>query len=198
MGSLLEELARREAAARERVERLRGQLAAEEEALSRLVITRETVEEVLGEAAQVVERPAESGMIEFVAELGRREPYALGDLGGVTVAVAGEVTSGRFHGTGLLWNRAHDDFDVPNAYTVVVRRLRCTRQVLLRLGANAFLVTGHEIPTEIGSAGECPAAPTSSSWRRSWPPRDHRLVRSRGGAAIPCCRRCRPSCPRWP
>ena len=58
MGSLLEELARREAAARERVERLRERLAAEEELLSRLVITRETVEEILGEAAELVEQPA--------------------------------------------------------------------------------------------------------------------------------------------
>lgn len=38
--------------ARERVERLREQLAAEEEALSRLMITRETVEEILGETAR--------------------------------------------------------------------------------------------------------------------------------------------------
>jgi hypothetical protein len=58
MGALLEELARREAAARERVERLRERLAAEEEALSRLVITRETVEEIVGEAAQPAEQPA--------------------------------------------------------------------------------------------------------------------------------------------
>lgn len=62
MGSLLEELARREAVARERVERLREQLAAEEEALSRLMITRETVEEILGETARPAERsPAEAG-----------------------------------------------------------------------------------------------------------------------------------------
>jgi len=58
MGSLLEELARREAAARKRIEEIREQierlqenLAAEEEALSRLVVTRETVREILGEAA---------------------------------------------------------------------------------------------------------------------------------------------------
>jgi hypothetical protein len=62
MGSLLEELARREAAARkrieeirERVERLRENLTAEEQALSRLVVTRETVQEISGEAAG--ERP---------------------------------------------------------------------------------------------------------------------------------------------
>ncbi|WP_406314587.1 hypothetical protein OHA77_39855 [Streptosporangium sp. NBC_01639] len=62
VGSLLEELARREAVARERVERLREQLAAEEEALSRLMITRETVEEILGETARLAERsPAEAG-----------------------------------------------------------------------------------------------------------------------------------------
>ncbi|MGW4958226.1 hypothetical protein ACWEPL_13455 [Nonomuraea sp. NPDC004186] len=55
MGSLQEELARREAAARERVARLRQELAAAEEMLSRLVITRETVEEILGESADPVE-----------------------------------------------------------------------------------------------------------------------------------------------
>jgi chromosome segregation ATPase len=54
MGSLIDELQRREAAAREEAEELRGRIAqlAErlggvEERLSRLVITRETVEEVL-------------------------------------------------------------------------------------------------------------------------------------------------------
>jgi hypothetical protein len=56
MGSLIDELQRREAAAREEAEDLRGQiaqlgerLARVEERLSRLVITRETVEEVLNE-----------------------------------------------------------------------------------------------------------------------------------------------------
>jgi hypothetical protein len=64
MGSLLEELARREAAARERIEELREQIAglerrveAEEERLSRLVIARETVEEILGDAAALAEEP---------------------------------------------------------------------------------------------------------------------------------------------
>jgi hypothetical protein len=54
MGSLIDELQRREAAAREEAEELRGRiaqlaerLAGVEERLSRLVITRETVEEVL-------------------------------------------------------------------------------------------------------------------------------------------------------
>jgi chromosome segregation ATPase len=57
MGSLIDELQRREAAAREEAEGLRGQiaqlterLAGVEERLSRLVITRETVDEVLSEA----------------------------------------------------------------------------------------------------------------------------------------------------
>jgi chromosome segregation ATPase len=54
MGSLIDELQRREAAAREEAEELRGRiaqlaerLAGVEERLSRLVITRETMEEVL-------------------------------------------------------------------------------------------------------------------------------------------------------
>ncbi len=57
MGSLIDELQRREAAAREEAEELRGQiaelterLAGVEERLSRLVIARETVDEVLSEA----------------------------------------------------------------------------------------------------------------------------------------------------
>jgi hypothetical protein len=57
MGSLIDELQRREAAARAEAEELRGritvlaeQLAQAEERLSRLVITRQTVDEVLGEA----------------------------------------------------------------------------------------------------------------------------------------------------
>lgn len=57
MGSLIDELRRREAAAGEEAEELRGQiallterLAGVEQRLSRLVITRETVDEVLSEA----------------------------------------------------------------------------------------------------------------------------------------------------
>ncbi len=57
MGSLIDELQRREAAAREEAEELRGRiaqlaerLAGVEERLSRLVIARETVDEVLGGA----------------------------------------------------------------------------------------------------------------------------------------------------
>lgn len=55
MGSLWEELSGREATARERVERtgeqnaeLTRRLVAEEQALARLVITSETLEEILG------------------------------------------------------------------------------------------------------------------------------------------------------
>ena len=57
MSSLIEELQRREAAARQEVDELRGEiarlndrLARAEEALSRLEITRETVAEILGGA----------------------------------------------------------------------------------------------------------------------------------------------------
>ncbi|MFI0451473.1 hypothetical protein [Actinomadura sp. 6N118] len=68
MGSLLDELARREAEVRQRVEEIREQIAglesrleAEEDRLSRLLITRETVEEILGEAASPVDVPAGEG-----------------------------------------------------------------------------------------------------------------------------------------
>ncbi len=73
MGSLLEELARREAAARRRIEeirerigRLQENLTAEEQALSRLVVTRETVQEILGEAAG--ERPPADVDVGIAAE----------------------------------------------------------------------------------------------------------------------------------
>lgn len=65
MGSLLEELARREAAARERAEMIREQieqlherLTAVEELVSRLVITRETVTEILGGTAGALGEPS--------------------------------------------------------------------------------------------------------------------------------------------
>jgi hypothetical protein len=68
MGSLLDELARREAEVRQRIEEIREQIAglasrfeAEEDRLSRLVITRETVEEILGEAASPVAVPVGEG-----------------------------------------------------------------------------------------------------------------------------------------
>lgn len=87
MGSLLEELARREAAARRRIERLREQIAeltqrlgSEEDRLSRLVITRETVEEILGEAVRLVEEPVDEDESGDVAE-----PESV-RLGVVTVA----------------------------------------------------------------------------------------------------------------
>src|SRR6266480_357152 len=70
MGSLIDELQRREAAAREEAEELRGRiaqlaecLAGVEERLSRLVIARETVDEVLsgsGPDAPLVAMPEET------------------------------------------------------------------------------------------------------------------------------------------
>ena len=68
MGSLLDELARREAAARQRVKEIREEIAglqvrleAEEDRLSRLVIARETVREILGEVSVVVEEAVVAG-----------------------------------------------------------------------------------------------------------------------------------------
>ncbi|MEU6793122.1 hypothetical protein ABZ907_15605 [Nonomuraea wenchangensis] len=62
MSSLLKELAWREAAARRRIEEIREQITAltsqmqdEQDRLSRLTITRGTVEEILGEAAQLLD-----------------------------------------------------------------------------------------------------------------------------------------------
>src|SRR6266849_6341000 len=67
MGSLIEELQRREAAARQEVDELRGEiaqlndgLARAEERLSRLEITRETVAEILGAERPMAGRGAEA------------------------------------------------------------------------------------------------------------------------------------------
>lgn len=102
MGSLLEELARREDAVRQRIEEIREQiialeslLEAEQGRLSRLVITRETVEEILGEAAQPVHEPARDAKVVDVADMAAsvQGPSALGVVTvppwqpGMTVAV---------------------------------------------------------------------------------------------------------------
>ncbi|MET7331802.1 hypothetical protein [Nonomuraea sp. NPDC005650] len=92
MGSLLEELARREAVARQRIEEIREQiialesrLEAEQGRLSRLVITRETVEEILGEAAQLVDEPAGAAEVVDVADLVASVQAGPSALGVVTV-----------------------------------------------------------------------------------------------------------------
>lgn len=88
MGSLLEELARREAVARQRIEEIREQIAAleseledEHGRLSRLVITREIVEEILGEAAELAAEPSETARIGAAGAVPVRPPV----LGVVTV-----------------------------------------------------------------------------------------------------------------
>lgn len=95
MGSLLEELAQREAVARQRIAEIREQIAAlesqledEHDRLSRLVITRETVEEILGEAAEPVGEPMET------AEIAGGGIDAVGAVGAVPVRppVLGVVT----------------------------------------------------------------------------------------------------------
>src|SRR5260370_32823527 len=90
MSSLIEELQRREAAARQEVDELRGEiarlnerLARAEEALSRLEITRETVAEILGGAG--AERPAAGQVADAAAGGGpapARSPVAGGSPGG--------------------------------------------------------------------------------------------------------------------
>ncbi|MFE4250653.1 hypothetical protein ACFRU3_14305 [Streptomyces sp. NPDC056910] len=73
MPSLMEALETREAAARGRVEELREQLEAAESEVSRLVITRQTVEEVLaapsGELPPGVEPPPVAGLARTAALL---------------------------------------------------------------------------------------------------------------------------------
>jgi hypothetical protein len=84
MGSLIDELRRREAAARAEAEELRGRiaelaerLAGVEERLSRLVITREMVDEVLSEAGAGVSPAAEP---EVTARPGAGHPPVTGVL----------------------------------------------------------------------------------------------------------------------
>ena len=84
MGSLIDELQRREAAARDEAEELRGRiaglaerLAGVEERLSRLVITREMVDEVLSEAGAGVPPTAEP---EVTARPGAGHPPVIGVL----------------------------------------------------------------------------------------------------------------------
>ncbi|WP_157420515.1 hypothetical protein [Actinomadura kijaniata] len=101
-------------------------------------------------------RATASGAVEFVADLGRREPYPRADFGGISSAVDGPVQTGRFQGTGLLWHRAHEDFGIGEPYRVVVRRLCCARQILRRTDPHTIEVTGHERPTEISGADDCP------------------------------------------
>ena len=148
MGSLLEELARREAAARKRIEEIREQierlqenLTAEEQALSRLVVTRETVQEILSEAAG--ERPpADVGAVDSVDRLegaGRVEAVASGS-GGSPIGVV----------TVSAWRAGMDASVLPQTYRDVLevladagRPLRAKQlAVLLGLPAEAAKVEG--------------------------------------------------------
>ena len=148
MGSLLEELARREAAARKRIEEIREQierlqenLAAEEQVLSRLVVTGETVREILGEA------PGERPPADVDASIA-------GIAGGVEGAnAAGAVTSGGSP-IGVVtvpaWRLGTDASVLPQAYRDVLevlvdagRPLRAKQLVvLLGLPAEAAKIEG--------------------------------------------------------
>ena len=86
MGSLVDELQRREAVARAEAERLRGQiaelaerLAGVEEQLSRLVIAREVVDEVLDGSATAELSPV-PGQLEVPASPGAGHPPVTGGL----------------------------------------------------------------------------------------------------------------------
>lgn len=145
MGSLLEELARREAAARKRIEEIREQierlqedLTAEEQAVSRLVVTRETVREILGEAAS--EQPpsdVEAGIVDGPEGASAAEAVTSGGspIGVVTVPA---------------WRPGTDASVLPQAYRDVLevlvdagRPLRAKQLVvLLGLPAEAAKVEG--------------------------------------------------------
>jgi hypothetical protein len=148
MGSLLEELARREAAARKRIEEIREQierlqenLMAEEQALSRLVVTRETVQEILGEAAG--ERPpVDVGAVDSVD--------SLEGAGGVEAVASGSSGSPIRVVTVPAWQPGMDASVLPQTYRDVLevlvdagRPLRARQlAVLLGLPAEAAKVEG--------------------------------------------------------
>jgi hypothetical protein len=148
MGSLLEELARREAAARKRIEEMREQierlqenLTAEEQALSRLVVTRETVQEIVGQAAS--ERPP--------ADL---DAGIAGSADGLEGASAAEAVTSGGSPIGVVtvpaWRPGMDVLVLPQAYRDVLevlvdagRPLRAKQLVvLLGLPAEAAKVEG--------------------------------------------------------
>ena len=148
MGSLLEELARREAAARKRIEEIREQierlqedLTAEEQGLSRLVVTRETVREILGEAAG--EQPPSDV-----------EAGIAGGVDGPEGASAAEAVTSGGSPIGVVtvpaWRRGTDASVLPQAYRDVLevlvdagRPLRAKQLVvLLGLPAEAAKVEG--------------------------------------------------------
>lgn len=101
MVSWLEELERREAAARERAEGLRrrieelsAELAVAEKVLSRLAITRETMIEILGAATEAAELMLESGEDERVEELEPAPASVPGSpIGVIRVPLRGEGMS---------------------------------------------------------------------------------------------------------
>ena len=147
MGSLLEELARREMAARKRVEEIREQigrlqenLAAEEQVLSRLVVTGETVREILGEA------PGERPLVDGDAGIA-------GGAGVEGASAAEAVTSGGSP-IGVVavpaWQPGTDASVLPQAYRDVLevlvdagRPLRARQLVvLLGLPAEAAKIEG--------------------------------------------------------
>src|ERR1700758_982831 len=118
MGSLLEELARRGGAARKRIEEIREQierlqenLTAEEQALCRLVVTRETVQEILGEAAGA-RLPVDVGAVDCVGSLegaGGAEAVASGS-GGSLIGVV----------TVPAWRPGMDASGLPQGYRDVL------------------------------------------------------------------------------
>lgn len=148
MSSLLEELARREMAVRKRIEeiqeqieRLQENLAAEEQALSRLVVTRETVQEILGEAAS--ERPPVD-----------TDAGIAGSVDGLEGASAAEAVTSGGSPIGVVtvpdWRPGVDASVLPQAYQDVLEVLvdagqpRRAKQlvVLLGLPAEAAKVEG--------------------------------------------------------
>ncbi|MCW2914594.1 MAG: hypothetical protein JWN52_2662 [Actinomycetia bacterium] len=176
MGSLLEELARREAAARRRAEQIRQQiaelsqrLAAEDELVSRLLITRETVEQVLDEAGQPTESPRE----EPDSGPARSQGSPIGVL------------------TVPPWRPGMDGSVLPQAYRDVLEVLMDAGKPLraghlaAALGLGEGAATGPSTSSKNTSASTRPATKTDtgslpdhrSPWKGSAPVGDRRVYR---------------------
>ena len=132
MASWMDELDRREAAAaeqaqglRRRIEELAQELAAVEQVLSRLAITRETMIEILGVAAQVGEPELESGGDNSAAEPEELEPEHV-SLSGSPIGVIRVPLRGEGMAVSVL---PADYRDILEVLTDAGRGLRCAHVV---------------------------------------------------------------------
>ena len=156
MPSLVEALAAREAAARGRVEELRGQLEAAEAEVSRLVITRQTVDEVLAVLSASVPRVLEvlepvpvAGLVQAAAVLVAAE--AGGDVT-VTSPAYRRIAAVFAGADGPL--RCKDVLSVLGEAEVTASQVETMRSKLKRLAARSVLVEASPGLFALAGSGE--------------------------------------------